>query len=78
MFASIDRTKEGTRVRVSRIESAAPLARRLADLGISPSEDVTVVKNDGVNPVVISVRGTCIAFGRSIASSIVGESEEIA
>ena len=75
MVTSIDRTKEGTNILVSRIDSEGPLARRLADLGISPSEPITVVKNDGVNPVVVSVRGTCIAFGRSVASDILGECE---
>jgi Fe2+ transport system protein FeoA len=75
MCASVNSIKAGTNVRVMEIRSSETVIRRLADLGLAPSESVLVVRNDGVNPVVLSIHGTCIAFGRVITRDIIGNTE---
>jgi len=45
--------------------------KRLADLGLTPGTDVTVVKSAPFNgPVEVCVRGSRLAIGRGMASRI--------
>lgn len=45
-------------------------ARRLQEMGIIPGSTIEVIRNTPVGPVEVSVMGTHLAIGRSIASRI--------
>ena len=45
-------------------------ARRLQEMGIIPGSTIEVIRNASVGPVEVSVMGTHLAIGRSIASRI--------
>jgi ferrous iron transport protein A len=50
---------------------------RLAALGFTPGAPVTIMRNHGFGPLIVSIRGTRVALGRREASKIlVRPSEE--
>jgi len=51
-------------------------ARRLQEMGIIPGSVIEVIRNASMGPVEISVMGTRLAIGRSIASRIYVEKYE--
>lgn len=47
------------------------LLRRLADMGLTPGTEITVVRNAPFGgPIVVQVRGSSIALGRGVASKV--------
>lgn len=54
----------------STISPGHRLEHRLNHLGLVPGTPITVIRNSAPNPLVISVRGSRLCLGRSIASKI--------
>lgn len=46
------------------------LISRLAALGFTPGAPVTVARNNGFGPIIVSVRGAQVALGRGEAGHI--------
>ncbi len=46
---------------------------RLASLGFTPGARVSMVQNYGRGPLLVEVRGTCVALGRGEAAKIIVE-----
>lgn len=46
------------------------LVGRLAALGFTPGAQITVIRNDGRGPLIVSVLGTQVALGRGQAMGI--------
>lgn len=46
---------------------------RLASLGFTPGARVSIVQNYGHGPLLVEVRGTCVALGRGEAAKIIVE-----
>lgn len=46
---------------------------RLASLGFTPGARVSIVQNYGRGPLLIEVRGACVALGRGEAAKIIVE-----
>ncbi len=69
-FSLID-LKEGDAGRVVFIRGNHKVIRRLLDMGITPNATVRIIKVAPLGgPVEISVRGSNLALGRSIASNV--------
>jgi len=69
-FSLID-LKEGDRGRVVFIRGNHKVIRRLLDMGITPNATIRIMKVAPLGgPVEISVRGSNLALGRSIASNL--------
>lgn len=60
----------GRRVILSRISGRPRQIRRLTELGLTPGVVIEVVR-DGGGPLLIAVRDSRIALGRSVADRIV-------
>ncbi len=67
---------KGSRVRIHHCEDNLPLKRRLEALGIIPGEEIAIVKNDGVMPIIILVKGAKVMIGRSVGRSIYAEATD--
>ena len=65
--------KAGSHVRVHHFVPGFPLGRRLADLGLAPGEEIAVMRNDSLCPLIVSVKGTRFMLGKSICDSIYAE-----
>jgi len=59
----------GETVRLALVESDERTARRLAELGLTPGVEVTVLQATR-GPVLIAVRGARVAVGRAMASAM--------
>ncbi|HDQ35148.1 MAG TPA: ferrous iron transport protein A [Chloroflexi bacterium] len=46
------------------------LIGRLAALGFTPGAPITVVRNHGMGPIIVSLRGTQVALGRGEARRV--------
>ena len=60
----------GKQAQVEIIQGGNNLIGRLAGVGITPGVEVTMVQNFRKRPVIVNVRYTQIALGRSVASKI--------
>lgn len=49
------------------------VTNRLASLGFTPGVTVAMTQNYGRGPLIVTVRGTCVALGRGEATKIVVE-----
>jgi ferrous iron transport protein A len=45
-------------------------ATRLVSLGFTPGAEVSMTQNYGRGPLIVTVRGTCVALGRGEAAKI--------
>jgi ferrous iron transport protein A len=45
-------------------------ATRLVSLGFTPGAEVSMTQNYGRGPLIVTVRGTCVALGRVEAAKI--------
>ena len=62
---------DGQKGVVSFIGGGRGASQRLADLGLTPNTEVTVVKSALFRgPLMVSVRGTTLAVGRGVASRV--------
>ncbi len=62
-------TRRGECVRLIHIDAGQRLARRLAELGLTPGVTLQVVHKNG-GPMLIAVRGTRLALGRGVTDKI--------
>ena len=62
----------GDQVRLVRINAGHRLARRLAELGLTPGVVLQVVHKNG-GPMLIAVRGARLALGRGVTDKILVE-----
>ncbi len=67
---SLERLHAGDSGSVAVMEGGHRLVSRLAALGFTPGALVTVVRNHGHGPIIVSVRGAQIALGRGEAGRI--------
>ena len=59
----------GERVQLSHIVAGRRLARRLAELGLTPGVTLQVLHDNG-GPMLIAVRGARLALGRGMTEKI--------
>ena len=59
----------GQNVKLVKIHAGRRLAHRLAELGLTPGVEFSVLQDNG-GPLVICVRDTRIAIGRGMAKKI--------
>lgn len=60
----------GSVVLIRSLNGGHRLNARLAVLGFTPGAPVTVMRNHGIGPMIVSVRGAKIALGRGEARQI--------
>ncbi|MEA1888605.1 MAG: FeoA family protein [Pseudomonadota bacterium] len=75
-FVSLHRLAPGTRGIVRRLQGGNEFASRLVAMGLSIGSEFEVLQNRGHGPVIVLVRDTRIALGRSEALKIVVEELE--
>jgi len=56
---------------ISNFRGGHRLLSRLASLGFTPGTPVTVTRNYGFGPIIVSVRGAQVALGRGEAGHII-------
>ncbi len=61
--------QRGERVQLSHITAGRRLARRLAELGLTPGVTLQVLHDNG-GPMLIAVRGARLALGRGMTEKI--------
>jgi ferrous iron transport protein A len=62
--------RPGETGQVVGIRGGFGLARRLAELGLTPGEPVRVLAAGRGGPVLVEVRGTRLALGRGMAAKV--------
>ncbi len=62
--------RPGESARVVSVQGGRGLARRLAELGLTPGEPVRVLSAGWRGPVLVEVRGSRIALGRGMAAKV--------
>ena len=60
----------GETVRVASIRAGWGLQRRLADMGLTPGTQITIVNCQRPGPVVLGLRGSRLALGHGVAHKI--------
>ena len=65
--------KAGKKVRIASIEGGHPIQSRLADLGLFPNVEVQVLNGSRSGPLLVMVKGSRLALGRSLSSMIMVE-----
>jgi Fe2+ transport system protein FeoA len=63
----------GQEVRLVGIRGGWGIRRRLADMGLTPGENVWVVQSGPSGPLLIAVRDSRLALGRGMAHKIMVE-----
>ena len=61
--------KMGQTVRLVTIEASKKLTHRLTELGLTPGVELMVVQDSG-GPLLLSVRDSRVAVGRSMATKL--------
>ena len=61
---------------IHRLRGGHRFVSRLAALGFTPGAPVTVTRNHGIGPLIVSVRGTQVALGRGEAGHVLVYMEE--
>jgi len=61
--------KMGKTVRLVSIDAGKKLTHRLTELGLTPGVELMIVHDSG-GPVLLSVRDSRVALGRSMASKL--------
>jgi DtxR family Mn-dependent transcriptional regulator len=70
-FVPLTSLRTGGKGSVRRIEAGAKASQRLADMGLTEGTAVTLIKAAPFRgPVKISVRGTTLALGRTVAGKV--------
>ncbi|MDP2898756.1 MAG: FeoA family protein [bacterium] len=62
--------RAGSRVRLVCVRAGRGLARRLADMGFVPGDEIQVVSNGVPGPLVVLVKGSRLVLGRGMAEKI--------
>ncbi|MBN1259670.1 MAG: ferrous iron transport protein A [Anaerolineae bacterium] len=66
----ISQLQAGQQGYVRALHGGRGFVARLAALGFTPGAPVTMVRNPGFGPVIVSIRGTQIALGRGEAHHV--------
>jgi ferrous iron transport protein A len=61
---------------VHQLRGGHRFVSRLAALGFTPGAPVTVTRNHGIGPLIVTVRGTQVALGRGEAGHVMVYAEE--
>jgi ferrous iron transport protein A len=69
-MVSLERLNSGEVGLIGALEGGHRLISRLAALGFTPGAPVTMMRNHGSGPLIVSVRGAQIALGRGEAGRI--------
>jgi DtxR family Mn-dependent transcriptional regulator len=70
-LVSICRLKEGDKSKISFIRGERKVLQRLLDMGLTPGTTIGIVRLAPLKgPIEVSVRGSKLAIGQDIASSI--------
>ncbi len=70
IMISLERLEPGQQGLVYALQGGQHFAARLSALGFTPGVPVTIVRNHGVGPLIVEVRGTQVAMGRGEARHI--------
>lgn len=62
--------RAGGRVRLVYVRAGRGLARRLAEMGFLPGDELEVVSNGAPGPLVVLVKGSRLVLGRGMAERI--------
>lgn len=75
MDATISKTlsqiEEGASVTVVSIGGGRGIRSRLTAMGLLPGVKITVLRNGGAGPFVVSVKNSRMAIGRGVADKII-------
>jgi len=66
----LEQLQPGQQGMVHTLRGGQHFVSRLAALGFTPGAPVTIVRNHGVGPLIVEIRGTQIAMGRGEASRV--------
>ncbi|MBI0583714.1 MAG: ferrous iron transport protein A [Methanomassiliicoccus sp.] len=73
---TLDKLEPGNRAIIVRVEARGPARRRIAEMGLCPGADITMVRRAPMNdPVEFTVRGYFISLRNSEASTVVVRTE---
>ncbi|MBN1264296.1 MAG: ferrous iron transport protein A [Anaerolineales bacterium] len=67
---TLSKAASGQQVKLISIDAGRGLTHRLAELGLTPGVELSVVQADRSGPVLVSVRGSRIALGRGMAHKL--------
>jgi ferrous iron transport protein A len=60
----------GTEAQIHSFTGGRNFKARLAALGFTPGAPVIIMRNHGIGPMIVSIRGTRVALGRGEARRI--------
>ena len=69
MIRVLSQVERGETVRLAGVDSDRRTVRRLAELGLTPGIELTVLQASK-GPVLVTVRGARVAVGRDMAAAI--------
>jgi len=69
---SLDMVGIGQSVKLVKVTAGRQLARRLAEMGLTPGVQLKVVQDQG-GPMLLAVRNSRLALGRGMAHKIIVE-----
>lgn len=67
MIRSLSQVERGETVRLAEVASDRRTVRRLAELGLTPGVELTVLQTSK-GPVLVAVRGARVAVGQNMAA----------
>jgi ferrous iron transport protein A len=70
LHSTLTELSKGERAIISQFEMSIATVNRLLSLGFTPGVEISMIQNFGRGPLVVNVRGTRVALGRSEASGI--------
>lgn len=71
----LDNLLSGERAVLFKLNMPKSTVNRLLSLGFTPGVEISIIQNYGRGPLVVAVRGTRVALGRSEASDILVKRE---
>ncbi len=75
MTSPLDQIQTGEQAVIRAFNGGRGIAGRLTSLGFTPGAEVLMSQNFGRGPLIVMIRGTRVALGRSEAAKIVVERE---
>ena len=70
---TLSKAASGQQAKLISIEAGRGLTHRLAELGLTPGVELSVVQADRSGPILVLVRGSRIALGRGMAHKLIIE-----
>ena len=69
-LTSLPDLSAGAQAIIAQLKGGTGVVSRLAALGFTPGVEVTVIRNSGRGPLIVSLRGTSVALGRGEAARV--------